>query len=142
MSVEDLPTLNACLNGISAVLIASGLVCVKRGKVEAHKRFMIAALSSSTLFLASYLLYHYQVGSVKYPGEGTARTIYLLILLTHVVLAVVIVPLVIVTVQYALRQKLEKHKKWARVTWPIWLYVSVTGVVIYLMLASTGAYEA
>jgi len=141
MTFNDLPTLNACLNGLSVVLMTSGFVCVKRGAVEAHKKLMVAALVSSAVFLTSYLVYHFNAGRVSFPGTGAARMLYLTILLTHTVLAIAIVPMVMVTVLHAVRDRLEKHKKWARVTLPIWWYVSVTGVVIYSWLNSYGAYD-
>jgi len=107
---------------------------IRAGRREAHRRFMIGALSTSALFLASYLVYHFQVGSVRFTGQGTIRTVYFTILLTHTVLAVAIVPLVMVTVVRALRARFDAHRRIARVTLPIWAYVSVTGVVIYWML--------
>ena len=134
MDYSDLPGLNAILNGASALLASAGVYCVKRGKVGAHKTFMLAALGMSALFLTSYLVYHYQVGSVRFEGEGPVRTVYLGILLTHTVLAAVIVPLVLRTVYLAWRDRLDAHRRIARWTFPIWIYVSVTGVVVYLML--------
>jgi uncharacterized membrane protein YozB (DUF420 family) len=134
MTVRDLPALNAVLNATSAALLAYGYSRVRSGDVTGHRRAMIAALVSSGLFLSSYLYYHFHVGSVRFPGTGPIRAVYLTILLTHTVLAVVIVPLVLVTVTRALRGRLEAHRRVARWTLPLWGYVSVTGVVIYWML--------
>jgi uncharacterized membrane protein YozB (DUF420 family) len=134
MTVRDLPALNAVLNGTSGVLIAAGWVLIRTGHRLAHKRVMLAALFSSTLFLISYLTYHAQVGSVRFQGRGPIRTVYFTILLTHTILAVVIVPLVLITVNHGLRERYDRHRRIARVTMPLWAYVSVTGVVIYWML--------
>jgi putative membrane protein len=134
LTVTDLPALNACLNATSAVLLATGYVLIRRGHRAAHKRVMLAALVSSALFLTSYLVYHAHVGSVRFRGQGPVRTLYFTILLTHTVLAVVIVPLVAMTLVPALRGRFDKHRRLARITLPLWGYVSVTGVVIYWML--------
>lgn len=134
MSVTDLPGVNAMLNATSAVLLATGYVLIRQGRREAHRRAMLAALASSALFLTSYLYYHFHVGSVKFQGQGPVRTLYFTILLTHTVLAVTIVPLVVLTVVPALRERFDRHRRMARVTLPLWAYVSVTGVVIYWML--------
>jgi uncharacterized membrane protein YozB (DUF420 family) len=134
MSVRDLPTLNAVLNATSALLLLWGWLLIRRGRREAHRRVMIAALCSSSLFLASYLVYHAQVGSVRFQGRGPVRTLYFAILISHTVLAVAIVPLVLVTVTRALRARFDQHRRIARVTLPLWAYVSVTGVVVYWML--------
>jgi uncharacterized membrane protein YozB (DUF420 family) len=134
MTVRDLPALNAALNATSAALLLTGYVLIRRGQRVAHQRVMIAALVSSGLFLASYLFYHYQVGSVRFQGQGALRTVYFTILISHTVLAVVIVPLVLITVTHALRKRFDPHRRIARVTLPLWGYVSVTGVVIYWML--------
>jgi len=134
VSVRDLPTLNAVLNAASALLLLCGYLMIRSGRREAHRRFMLGALVTSTVFLASYLTYHFQVGSVRYQGQGPLRTLYLTILLTHTVLAVVIVPLVLVTVARAWKGDFPAHRRIARITLPLWAYVSVTGVVIYWML--------
>lgn len=134
MSITDLPTLNAILNSISAILLTIGYVFIKRKNREAHRRCMLGAFATSTLFLISYLVYHFNVGSVKFQGQGAIRTIYLAILLTHTALATAIVPLVFVTLARALKGNFDRHRRIARWTLPIWLYVSVTGVVVYLML--------
>lgn len=133
-SYAFLPTLNAILNGTSAVLIATGVVLIKRGRREAHKRAMIAAFITSSLFLVSYLYYHAHVGSVHFQGQGWSRPLYFSILLTHTVFAALVVPFVLVTLTRGLRGRYEKHKRSARWTYPMWLYVSITGVVVYLML--------
>jgi uncharacterized membrane protein YozB (DUF420 family) len=134
LTVTDLPALNAALNASSALLLATGYVLIRRGRRDAHKRVMLAALASSALFLTSYLVYHAQVGSVRFRGQGAVRTVYFAILLTHTVLAVAIVPLVATTLVPALRGRFDRHRRLARVTLPLWAYVSVTGVVIYWML--------
>ncbi len=129
-----LPVVNAVLNATSAVLIATGIVLVRRGHRQAHKRVMVAAVITSSLFLLSYLWYHAHVGTVRFQGQGWPRPLYFLILSTHTVLAAAVVPLVLVTLIRALRGRFERHRARARGTSPVWLYVSVTGVVIYLML--------
>jgi uncharacterized membrane protein YozB (DUF420 family) len=134
VTVRDLPTLNAALNATSAVLLVTGWLLIRRGRREAHRRAMLAAVACSGLFLVSYLVYHAQVGSVRFQGQGTIRTVYFAILLTHTVLAAAILPLVLVTLVRALQQRFDRHRRIARVTFPLWLYVSVTGVVIYVML--------
>jgi len=134
MSVRDLPTLNALLNATSAVLLAIGWVLVKRRRLDAHRRVMTAAFTVSTLFLVSYLVYHANVGSVRYLGTGAARTAYLTILATHTVLAALVAPLAVTVFVLGRRRRFERHRRLARWTLPIWLYVSVTGVIVYLML--------
>lgn len=129
-----LPAVNATLNGTSAVLIAVGRAQIRRGRVTAHRACMIAAVICSSLFLVSYLYYHAHVGSVRFQGQGVVRPIYFGILISHTVLAAAVVPLVMVTLARALRGRFDRHRRIARWTYPIWLYVSVTGVVIYLML--------
>jgi uncharacterized membrane protein YozB (DUF420 family) len=138
LTVSDLPALNALLNATSATLLAVGYVLIRSGKRGAHKRAMLAALACSALFLTSYLVYHAQVGSVRFRGQGAVRTLYFTILLTHTVLAVAIVPLVATTLVPALRGRFDRHRRLARVTLPLWAYVSVTGVVIYWMLYRMG----
>lgn len=129
-----LPTLNACLNATSALLIVLGYSFIRRKRVQAHRACMVLALVASTMFLVSYLYYHFQVGSVRFQGQGWVRPVYFTILLTHTVLAVAIVPLVLVTLTRALREQFDRHRRIARWTFPLWLYVSITGVVIYWML--------
>ena len=132
--LSSLPAVNATLNGISAVLLATGYGFIRRGHVTRHKRCMLAALASSTLFLTSYVIYHLHTGSRPFAGQGPIRVIYFAILLTHVVLAAAIVPLALITATRGLRSQFDRHARIARWTLPIWMYVSVTGVVIYLML--------
>lgn len=134
MTLGDLPALNAVLNATSALLLTAGYVAIRRRRREIHRRFMIAACCTSSLFLVSYLVYHFQVGSVRFTGQGGIRTVYFTILVSHTLLAVVIVPLVLVTLSRALREQFPAHRKLARLTLPLWAYVSVTGVVIYWML--------
>jgi uncharacterized membrane protein YozB (DUF420 family) len=134
MSVADLPALNAALNGTSAVLLAAGYGFIRGGRRSAHRNCMLAAFVSSSLFLVSYLVYHAQVGSVPFGGRGILRTVYFTILLSHTLLAVAIVPLVLLTLWRALGERFPAHRRIARVTLPLWAYVSVTGVVIYWML--------
>lgn len=129
-----LPHLNALLNSTSFVLLVVGFVLIRSGRIKAHRNCMLAALTTSVLFLSSYLTYHYFHGSTRFTGQGLVRPIYLGILLTHTVLAIVIVPLVLTTLYRAARADFGRHRRIARVTLPLWLYVSVTGVVVYLML--------
>ena len=131
---QALPTVNALLNATSAVLLLAGFACIRAQRIAAHRARMVAACVVSSLFLASYLVYHAHVGSVPFPGRGWARPVYYAILLSHTVLAVVIVPLVLRTLYVAARRRFEAHRTIARWTWPLWLYVSVTGVIIYWML--------
>lgn len=134
LDVRDLPALNAILNSCSALLLLTGYILIRNGRRDAHRNVMIAALVCSAAFLTSYLIYHAQVGSVRFPGTGTARTIYLSILLTHTVLAAAVPVLAIITVVHAWKKRWAKHTRLAKWTLPIWLYVSVTGVVVYWML--------
>lgn len=132
--ISYLPHLNACLNATSAVLLLSGYSFIRARNVAAHRACQVAALIVSLLFLTSYLIYHYNHGSTRFQGTGVVRPIYFTILLTHTILAVVIVPLVAVTFYRALRQDFSRHRRIARITLPLWLYVSITGVIVYLML--------
>lgn len=132
--MEFVPTLNASLNSLSAILLVAGYLCIRNKKISAHKAFMISAVVTSSLFLISYLVYHYHTGSHPFPGQGWIRPIYFSILLSHTILAAVIVPLVIVTLKRAWKGKFQLHARIARRTLPLWLYVSVTGVVVYWML--------
>lgn len=134
MTIEDLPTLNASLNSVSFVLLLCGFFAIKKGKRELHIKLMTAALVVSAAFLTSYLIYHFHVPSKKFPDLGWIKTVYLLILFPHIILATVMVPMILKTFWHAWRGEWDKHKKIARITFPIWLYVSVTGVVVYLML--------
>ena len=126
--------LNACLNGASAVLLASGYVAIRKGKMMVHKRFMISAFVMSSIFLGSYLIYHYRVGHVVFQGQGWIRPVYFTLLLTHTILAIVIVPMILVTLRRAWLERFDRHRVIARWTLPLWFYVSVTGVVVYLMV--------
>ncbi len=132
--ISYLPSINAGLNSASALLLAVGYLFIRSKKVTAHKLCMLSAFTTSTLFLISYLTYHYQVGSVPFKGEGWIRTLYFTILISHTALALAVVPLVLVTLTRALKGNFDKHKRIARWTLPIWLYVSVTGVIVYWML--------
>lgn len=134
MTVYDLPAVNATLNGLSAVLLALGYVMIRRRRIEQHRRFMIAAFTVSVLFLICYVVYHANVGSKRFTGEGPIRAIYFFILITHIVLAAFVPPMAIVTLIRGLRARYDRHARIARWTWPIWMYVSVTGVIVYLML--------
>jgi uncharacterized membrane protein YozB (DUF420 family) len=140
MTVQDLPTINASLNGLSAVFLTIGYILIKRGRKDAHRNCMVAALITSTIFLVCYVTYHELLrrttGShgTPFSGQGIIRTVYFTILISHIILAVAIVPMVITTVVYAIRKRWESHKRVARWTWPIWMYVSVTGVIVYVML--------
>ena len=128
------PVINASLNGASAVLLLTGYSMIKRGRMAAHRAMMLTAIVTSSLFLGSYLYYHWHVGSVRFQGQGWSRPVYFTILTSHTILAITIVPLVIVTLTRALRERFDRHRAIARWTYPLWLYVSVTGVVIYFML--------
>lgn len=132
--VPLLPHLNALLNTTSAIFLITGYFFIKLGRIEAHKRCQITAVVTSTLFLVSYLTYHYYHGDTKFLGQGIVRPVYFAILITHVILAIVIVPLVLITLYRALRTDFLRHRRIARWTFPLWLYVSVTGVIVYLML--------
>jgi putative membrane protein len=134
MSVSDLPLLNAILNATSGFLLVVGHRFIRKGRTRSHKRTMISVLVTSVLFLFSYLTYHYFHGSEHFQGQGIVRPIYFLILGTHTLLAGLIVPLALITVTRGLKGEFQQHKRIARWTYPIWLYVSVTGVIIYLML--------
>jgi uncharacterized membrane protein YozB (DUF420 family) len=134
MSVTDLPALNATLNAISTILLITGWVLIKRGQRKRHEQVMLAAVTTSTLFLISYVIYHAQVGSVPFKGTGWIRTVYFAVLIPHVILAAAIVPPVLITVSRGLSRKYDKHRRIARWTLPLWLYVSITGVIVYLML--------
>jgi uncharacterized membrane protein YozB (DUF420 family) len=134
LSLGDLPTLNALLNATSATLLAVGWALVRRRRIEAHRRVMWSAFVCSAAFLVSYLVYHFAVGSVRFRGSGAARTIYFAILASHTLLAAAVPPLAIVTLARALARRFDRHRALARWTLPIWLYVSVTGVVVYWML--------
>ncbi|MGH9363507.1 MAG: DUF420 domain-containing protein [Thermoanaerobaculia bacterium] len=134
MSTADLPALNAFLNGTSAVLLSLGYLTIRKKRIAAHRALMVAAVAVSALFLVSYVVYHLQVGSRRFPGTGWVRPVYFSILISHTVLAAAIVPLVLITLARGLRRRHPAHERIARWTLPLWMYVSVTGVVIYFML--------
>ncbi len=134
MQVSDLPTLNAALNAIAALLLLSGYWFIRRGRRDAHRASMMAAFATSAAFLVSYLIYHANAGSKPFPGTGPIRVVYFTILISHVVLAAAILPLALMTLWRALTGRVDQHRRIARYTLPIWLYVSVTGVAIYGML--------
>ncbi len=134
MTVHDLPAVNASLNAISGVLLVAGYLLIRARRIEQHRRCMIAAFTASSLFLICYVVYHAQVGSVRFTRQGFVRPLYYSILITHVTLAVVVVPLAIVTLSRGLQARYPRHRAIARWTLPIWLYVSVTGVLVYVLL--------
>lgn len=132
--VSSLPAVNATLNGLSTLLLLAGLALIRHGKVHAHKRVMLFAFGVSMAFLCSYLIYHGYAGSKPFEGKGLMRAVYFAILINHVILAATVPFLASITIYLGLKQRWEKHRRIAKVTFPIWLYVSVTGVIIYLML--------
>lgn len=134
MDVHSLPAVNATLNATAAILLVTGYTLIRRKRIQAHKRVMLTAFSISIAFLICYLIYHAQVGSVHYPKTGPIRVVYYSILITHTLLAATVPVLAIITLRRALRGDFVRHRKIARWTFPIWLYVSVTGVIVYLML--------
>ena len=134
MTLSDLPAVNAALNTLSTIFLTCGYIFIRRQRQVAHRNCMIGAVISSALFLTCYLIYHYNAGRTVFRDPAWFRPVYLTILLTHTILAVVIVPMVLTTLYHAVRRQFERHKKIARWTWPIWMYVSVTGVLIYFLL--------
>ena len=132
--IHYLPHLNACLNASSAVLLFAGYSFIRKGKVAAHRACQISALIVSSLFLVSYLTYHYYHGTTRFQGTGLSRPIYFTVLTSHTILAIVIVPLIAITFYRAVKMDFVRHRKIARITLPLWFYVSITGVVVYLML--------
>ena len=134
MTLHDLPSVNAALNATAAVLLVWGYTLIRRKRIQTHRKVMLAAFATSSLFLICYIVYHAQVGSVHFPKTGAIRTVYLSILGTHTLLAATVPVLAIITLSRGLGRRFDKHRKIARWTLPIWLYVSVTGVVVYLML--------
>ena len=134
MDYSLLPTLNAILNATSGILVLFGYRNIKRSNESIHKRFMLSAIGVSAIFFASYLFYHWKVGSVKFQGSGLIRTFYFTLLISHTILAVTIVPMVLRTAYLALKGNFAKHRKIAKWTFPIWIYVSTTGVIVYFML--------
>jgi len=138
MSLSDLPLLNASLNALAGVLLVIGYVLIRRKRIRQHRAVMISAFVVSTFFLISYVTYHANIGSRPFTGQGPIRTVYFVILITHVVLAAAVPPLAVITLSRALRARFDRHVAIARWTLPIWLYVSVTGVIVYLMLYRMG----
>lgn len=134
MSVTDLPVLNATLNGIAGAFLLLGFYFIRRGQIERHRRSMLAAFTTSALFLISYVIYHANVGSRPFTGVGPIRLVYFTILITHIILAAAIVPMALLTLKRGLVRDDARHRRIAKITWPLWMYVSVTGVVIYVML--------
>jgi uncharacterized membrane protein YozB (DUF420 family) len=134
VAITDLPALNASLNALSTVLLTLGWVLIHQRRIEAHKKCMIAAFATSVLFLTSYVIYHANVGSKPFPGTGLIRTIYFSVLIPHVILAAAVPPLAIITLARGLRRNDAAHRRIAKWTMPIWLFVSVTGVIVYVML--------
>ncbi|MBE41027.1 MAG: hypothetical protein CL480_06805 [Acidobacteria bacterium] len=134
LEISDLPLLNATLNALAGILLVSAYIMIRKGNIARHRALMLAAFSTSVLFLVSYVIYHVNIGSRAFTGTGVIRVVYFVILITHVVLAIAIVPMAVVTLRRGLRRDDLRHKAIARWTFPIWLYVSVTGVVVYGML--------
>ncbi len=134
MTVHDLPAVNATLNGLSGILLATGYVLIRMRRIELHRKVMISAFITSSLFLVCYLVYHAQVGSVRFVRQGFVRPLYFTILITHVTLAATVVPLAIITLTRGLKGRFTQHRRIARWTFPIWMYVSVTGVLVYVLL--------
>lgn len=138
IQISDLPTVNATLNTISAILLTTGYVLIRQRRIEAHKKCMLAAFAVSVLFLISYVIYHANAGSTPFTRQGWIRPVYFTILISHIILAFVIVPLALRTLYLAWRERFEQHRRIAKITLPIWLYVSITGVLIYIMLYQMG----
>lgn len=138
LEISDLPTVNATLNSISCILLIIGYVLIRQRKITAHKNCMLAAFGVSVLFLISYVIYHVNEGSTRFTQQGWIRPVYFTILISHIFLAVVIVPLALRTLYLAWRERFDAHRRIAKITFPIWLYVSITGVIIYLMLYQLG----
>lgn len=129
-----MPAINACFNGLSAILLVSGVIAIKSGNMAVHKRLMVSAFASSTLFLIGYVIYHYVHGDTKFQGQGAIRTVYFAILISHILLSTAVVPMALASFYFAFRERFVTHARIARVLFPIWLYVSITGVVIFFML--------
>lgn len=134
ISTSDLPAVNAVLNGMSALFLFSGYIAIRNRRVAVHRACMISAVGVSALFLTFYLYYHYHAGSTRFTGQGWVRPLYFTILISHTILAATVVPLVTVTVYRALKRDFARHRRIARWTWPVWMYVSITGIIVYLML--------
>ncbi len=138
MGIHDLPAVNASLNALSGALLVTAYLLIRARKIEQHRKVMIAAFIVSSLFLVSYVVYHSQVGSVRFTRQGLVRPVYFTILITHVCLAAVVLPMAIVTLSRGLKRRYPQHRRIARWTFPIWLYVSVTGVLVYVLLYKPG----
>jgi len=138
MSVHDLPAVNATLNALSGILLLIGYALIRARRIEQHRRVMIAAFVTSSLFLVCYTVYHAQVGSVRFTRQGFVRPLYFTILISHVTLAAAVLPLAVVTLSRGLKGRYSRHRTIARWTWPIWMYVSVTGVLVYVLLYQPG----
>jgi len=134
MNIMDLPTVNAILNGLCTLCLLLGYIQIKQGNIKTHQKCMVGALITSIIFLSSYVVYHLQVGSIPYPHHDWTRPIYFAILIPHIILAAINVPFIILLVLRAFQENFERHKKLARYVWPSWMFVSITGVIIYLML--------
>lgn len=134
MSITDLPTVNAILNSIATVLLILGRMAIKKNNRDRHKKIMLGAFFSSAIFLTTYLIYHYEVGSVPYPHHDWTRPIYFIILIPHIILAGVMTPFILAALYFALKQKFDKHLKLVRWVWPVWIFVSISGIIIYAML--------
>ena len=134
MAIGDLPTLNAALNSLCTIFLILGYRKIKAGAIEVHKKLMLVALILSALFLTSYVVYHVQVGSVPYPHHDWTRPLYFAILIPHVILAALNAPLVVALVCFAWRKRFQRHKRLARWVWPVWMFISISGVIVYVML--------
>ena len=134
ISISDLPALNAALNSIATVLLLAGFIFIKRKNIPAHKVCMAAAFTVSALFLTSYLIYHYNHLTVRFTTTGWPKALYYVVLFTHIPGAIISFPMILATVWFAIRGNFDSHRRWARRTWPLWMYVSITGVLVYLML--------
>ncbi len=134
MTTADLPAVNASLNTLATILLALGYVFIKKKQIDRHKLCMIAATAVSAIFLACYLTYHYYHGSTRFTHQGPVRYVYFFILITHVILAAAVFPMILITLYRAFKGQFDRHRRIARITWPIWMYVSITGVIVYLML--------
>ena len=141
IAITDLPQLNAVLNSIATIFLLAGFVFIKKRNISAHMRMMWSAFIVSALFLIGYLIFHYHVGSVGYDGTGWIRPVYFAILISHIILAMVNLPMILITMYRAVRKDFDRHKKIARWTWPVWMYVSVTGVLVYVMMELSGSYD-
>lgn len=142
MNIYDLPFINSILNSISSLLLLIGFILIKNGNRKAHQKVMWSAFAVSGLFMIFYLTFHFNVGSVKFTGEGFIRPLYFTILITHIILAMALVPLVIITLwRSVIKKDYSAHRKIARYTWPVWMYVSVTGVLIYVLMHFSGSYQ-